>query len=163
MLRKLECLERKLKRVEKACKRDRRGCGGDRSDPGFRCIEPIDGVLRFGDCCVPYSSVCCNRPFNLRLAELNQNLNFQLFGMRGCKVRVEYECQGSNDEVTGTVCEIGTDFLAVKKESGVVVTILKERICKIEWKDSCCHPCDGEHTHDGHCGCGCGGEHRAYA
>ena len=128
------------------------------------CEEPCDGVLVFKNCCIPFTSTRCNNPFNLRLAGLNQNLNFQLFGMKGCRVEIEYECQGTNEEVKGIICDIGTDFIAVMRDNGVVSTILKERICKIEWKDPCCNPCScqchGDHDVHGHCqDCGCFDNH----
>ena len=123
--------------------------------------DRVDGELHAGGCCIPFSSEKCLNPFNLRLAQLNQNLNFQLFGMKGCRVEIEYECRGGNDEVKGVVCDVGTDFISVLKDNGVVATILKERICKIDWKDSCCNPCDcrchhghgGGHGHCRDCGC----------
>lgn len=115
-------------------------------------LDSYDGILQVGNCRIPYSSVQCHNPFNLRLAELNQNLNFQLFRMEGCKVTIEYECQGSNDQVAGTICDIGTDYIAAKKGNGVVSTILKERVCKIEWKDPCCNPCSCHGHQDSHGG-----------
>jgi len=158
------CREKSKKKCPCSKKKKRKLCREDKRvkarEPFFAplascvCPDPCDGILRAGDCCIPYSSVACRNPFNLRLAGLNQNLNFQLFRMEGCKVSIEYECQGSNDEVVGTVCGIGTDYIGVRKANGVVSTILKERICKIEWKDSCCNPCGCRGRHD----CDCGGE-----
>ncbi|HZG83486.1 hypothetical protein [Paenibacillus sp.] len=132
-----------------------------RVDPRSFSADRIDGELHAGGCCIPFSSEKCLNPFHLRLGQLNQNLNFQLFGLKGCRVEVEYECRGGNDEVKGVVCDVGTDFISVLKDNGVVATILKERICKIDWKDSCCNPCSCRchHGHDGGHGrckeCGC--------
>lgn len=122
----------------------------------FEC----DGFFVAKDCLIPISSVHCENPFNLRLAQLNQNLNFQLFAMKGSRVEIEFECQGGNDIVKGVICNIGTDFIDVLRDSGVVATILKERICRIDWKDRCFNPCSCSCHHDGHfhghcekCGC----------
>ena len=144
------------KKKRKACREHKRAIRCESTvAPLAYCVhpDPCDGILQAGGCRIPYSSVACRNPFNLRLAELNRNLNFQLFRMEGCKVSIEYECQGSNDEVVGTICGIGTDYIQVRKANGVVSTILKERICKIEWKDPGCNPCACRGSQD--CGCGC--------
>lgn len=162
---KCDCYAKKLRELKKElrlikCELKKIKCTECSEQPHHECHDHCDGVFVFKDCSIPFTSARCNNPFNLRLAGLNQNLNFQLMGTKGCQVEIEYECQGTNGEVKGTVCNIGTDFIDVKSSNGVVSTILKERICKINWKDPCCNPCScechddhGIHMHCQNCGC----------
>lgn len=76
----------------------------------------------------------CDRRIQLRLAGLTGNLNFQLFRQIGRQVRVELECGEQTSTVTGTVCHVGPDFLDIKQKNGKMITILRNRIIKIEWQ-----------------------------
>ncbi|MBO8128395.1 MAG: hypothetical protein H0Z39_04235 [Peptococcaceae bacterium] len=89
--------------------------------------------------CFPFF-VCDNR-VRLQLGGLTGNLNFQLFRLKGCQVIIVFECSGSELSVTGVVCNVGTDFVDVKRDDGTVVTVLTARICKIEWLQPECTPC----------------------
>ncbi|MCM3671313.1 hypothetical protein M3181_20345 [Mesobacillus maritimus] len=98
----------------------------------------------------------CLPNFRLNFNGLNGNLAFQLFRFKGCKVKVFIDCSesGSTSEIRGVICNVGTNFVDVIKEDKTVVTILIERICKIEWLDKQCNPCPvccHDDFHDEHC------------
>ncbi|RFU61441.1 hypothetical protein [Peribacillus glennii] len=99
-----------------------------------------------------------NNNFRLNFNGLNGNLAFQLFRFKGCKVKVVFECGGGTDEVTGRICNVGTNFVDIIMENHKVVTIMINRICKLDWLDKhcnpcpvCFNPCDADHVCP-HCG-----------
>lgn len=58
--------------------------------------------------------------------------------------------------ITGFICNSGTDFLDIKTKSGRVVTILRNQIKQISWLDPECGPCGdscGECHHHRTCDC----------
>lgn len=81
----------------------------------------------------------CNNHFLLRLSGLEGNLNFELFRKKGCCAEVKYECGESIETITGRICNFGTDFLEVLKDDKTILTIMKEKICSILWKEKCDH------------------------
>ena len=83
----------------------------------------------------------CNDPLNLRLAGLTGNLNFQLFRLKGCPVSIRIDCSGDTEIINGVICNVGTDFVDVRKKDNTVVTVITERICRINWPDPKCNPC----------------------
>lgn len=100
-----------------------------------------DGFLLTKNCCIPVSCppITCDPRIFLNLAGLTGNLNFQLFRMKGCQVKIELsDC---NDEVEGVICNVGTNFVDVKQTDNTVITILIERIRLIRWEDPACNPC----------------------
>lgn len=80
----------------------------------------------------------CDDRIQLKLAGLTGNLNFQLFRQTGCRVIVEVECGEKKSLVRGTVCNVGTDFLDIRKKDGKVMTILRDRISRMKWLDRDC-------------------------
>ncbi|HZG73287.1 MAG TPA: hypothetical protein VEY51_17255 [Chondromyces sp.] len=115
------------------------------------------------ECSVPFIAspfnFCINN-FRLNFNGLNGNLAFQLFRFKGCEVKVVFECAGEKEEVEGTICNVGTNFVDIIKHNKTVVTILIQRICNIVWEDKHCNPCpccDHDCGHDhGDCDCDCG-------
>lgn len=105
---------------------------------GFRC----DDVLTKQKCCFPvqFPSVCDDR-IRLRLAGLTGNLNFKLFRLKGCPVMIETDCPGPGNVVEGILCNVGTNFVDVRRDDDTVVTVLNEQIQRIEWPDPACKPC----------------------
>ncbi|MFZ5828080.1 MAG: hypothetical protein ACOY94_27565 [Bacillota bacterium] len=109
----------------------------------------------------------CDNRVRFNLAGLNGNLPFQFFRLRGCRVRIEFECAGEIREVEGVVCNVGNDHVSVQQQAppandksgsegessgkahcppppfcpGQVTTVLIERICQVEWLDPNCNPC----------------------
>lgn len=55
--------------------------------------------------------------------------------------------------VSGKICDVGTDFISVRKNDGTVVTILKNQIHSIEWPNQNCNPCPRCHKCSGHHDC----------
>lgn len=95
-------------------------------------------------CCSPLAfshNDCCNDHFHLHLAGLNGNLNFQLFSKKGCCAKVHFECASATKTVVGRVCNIGVDFVDILKDDRTILTIMKEKICSIQWLDKCKHDC----------------------
>lgn len=103
-----------------------------------------DGRLISQNCCLPVTCsplLICDDRIRVRVAGLNANLNFQLFRLKGCPVEVEYDCTGSGGSVQGTICGVGTNFVDILLNNGTVVTLLLDRICRINWTDPNCNPC----------------------
>lgn len=85
----------------------------------------------------PY--IVCDHRIFLNLGGLTGNLNFQLFRMKGCRVKIELsECQ---DKVEGIICNVGTNFIDLKQEDNTVITVLTEKIRLVRWEDPACNPC----------------------
>lgn len=59
--------------------------------------------------------------------------------------------------IKGIICNSGRDFVDIKLHNHRVVTIMKNRIRKIEWPDKRCNPCScrgrHDHHHDNCCNC----------
>lgn len=94
----------------------------------------------------------CNcSPFQARLAGIQGNISFQLFRLKGCRVRIHISCTGEDFYVDGKICNVGTDFVDIhldeKKCGGKVITVMIERICTIEWLDKDCSPCKKRKNH----------------
>lgn len=105
-----------------------------------------DGFFIKGDCKIPVNvPPFCDNRVRLWLGGLTGNLNFLLFRQKGCKVKINFDCNGKNETVKGVICQVGTDFLDILQKDKTVVTILQDRINRIRWKDKDCNPC--------HCGC----------
>lgn len=83
-----------------------------------RCFKIINGVKPL---------------IQLRLAGMNNNLNFELFRHRGNRVIIEVTSGDKNEKIRGILCDVGTDYVDIKKSSGRVITILQSNIQKIEW------------------------------
>ncbi|WP_367903419.1 hypothetical protein [Paenibacillus sp. PL2-23] len=108
-----------------------RGCGCQGHWVGAHCSAPF----LLSSC-----SLCAN-DFRLNFNGLNGNLSFQLFRMKGCKVKIVYECAGVKEEVEGILCNTGTNYVDVKKSNQMVETVLLDRICNLLWEDRSCNPC----------------------
>ncbi|MCM3782129.1 hypothetical protein M3231_04035 [Neobacillus mesonae] len=83
-----------------------------------RCFEIIKGVKPL---------------IQLRLAGLNTNLNFELLRNEGKPVIIEVVSGEKIEKIQGTLCQIGTNYVDIRKADGKVVTILQDSIHKIEW------------------------------
>lgn len=129
------------------------------------CCHHEYGNFRKGHCCIPFSSPkfdYCNDRFRLRLAGLTGNINFLLLKSQKCKVIVHFSRGEEIHSVSGKICDVGTDYISVRKSDGTVVTIFKSQINSIEWPNKKCNPCTKCHNcsclhcsdyHD-HCDCG---------
>lgn len=69
----------------------------------------------------------------LRLAGINNNLNFELFRHRGNRVIIEVSSGDKTEKIRGVLCNVGTDYVDIKRSNGRVNTILQSNIQKIEW------------------------------
>ncbi len=95
---------------------------------------------------------CHCSPFHLRLSGLQGNLNFQLFRFKGCPVKIKLECgEGESKKIEGKICNVGTDFVDIRKSDKTVTTVPLNRICKIYWPDKDCSPCNKCGCHKCHC------------
>ncbi|WP_144549568.1 hypothetical protein [Peribacillus simplex] len=74
----------------------------------------------------------------LNLAGLTENLNFQLVRFKDCVVEIDTIFGVAENKVRGKICNVGIDFLEIKKENGTIVTILKDKVSQIRWLDEKC-------------------------
>lgn len=107
----------------------------------------LDHDKRKFDCgchfkCTPICVPDCNRLLQISLAGISDTFGFILFRMIGCRLKVDVECAGKKNHIVGTLCNAGTDFIDIRKANGRVVTILRDRVDKIEWLDKKCNPCN---------------------
>ena len=75
------------------------------------------------------------------------NLNFQLLKSEGCNVEIDTASCDNMNKQRGKIFNIGIDFIELKKENDVIVTILRDKISQIIWLDNDCNPLVGE-THE---------------
>lgn len=127
------------------CECQKSTCHNCFNNMGHSHHTQCEGFFVNGSCNIPTTfpnqHSCYNDLFHLKLAGLDGNLHFVLFSKKGCCADVHIECAGNKETITGRVCDVGTDFITVVKDDQTTVTILKERICTIFWKDSCCKHC----------------------
>ena len=92
---------------------------------------------------IPVHLPCChgNDDFRLNLAGLTGNVNFKLSSFVGCDVEINTTFGTTKMKERGKICGVGIDFIDLKNENGMVVTILKDRVSQIRWLDDDCHPC----------------------
>jgi hypothetical protein len=90
---------------------------------------------------IPTYNICGDPRVQLRLTGLNGNFNFQLFRYKGCRIKATVESAMSIQEIQGVVCNVGTNFVDIKREDGKIITIPQEKITRIEWLDPDCGPC----------------------
>ncbi|WP_128102313.1 hypothetical protein [Paenibacillus sp. DCT19] len=83
-----------------------------------KCFQVIDGVKPL---------------IKLRLAGINNNLNFELFRHKGNRVIIEVSSGEKSEKIRGVLLNVGTDYVDIKKANGRVITILQSNIQKIEW------------------------------
>lgn len=92
----------------------------------------------------------------LRLAGINNNFNFELFRHQGNRVILEVAVGEKVEKIRGTLCQVGTDYVDIKKEDGKIVTVLQSNIQKVEWlgrrKRAPRMVYVENHYHDGHHG-----------
>lgn len=80
---------------------------------------------------VKYPYCDCSRYKRLSLAGLTDNINFRLLKNAGREVEIETTFRMEK----GRIYDIGTDYVEIKEENGLIVTMLKENIRHIRWLD----------------------------
>lgn len=87
--------------------------------------------LRKGSCKIPVQIPCpdCNDFFDINLAGLTENLNFQLLRFEDSDIEIDT----ASGSVKGRICKVGIDFIEIKEKDGIIVTILKDKIIQIRW------------------------------
>lgn len=96
------------------------------------CHQPISKHILHRNKC--YQIIEGVKPLiKLRLAGINNNLNFELFRHKGNRVIIEVTSGEKSERIRGVLCDVGTDYVDIKKANGRVVTILQSNIQKIEW------------------------------
>lgn len=84
----------------------------------------------------------CNDLIRPQLAGLTNNLNFQLLRKKKCPVIIEFDAAGDEEQITGVICAVGTNFIDIRKRDDSVVTLMPDRITRIKWMDPKCNPCE---------------------
>jgi len=113
-------------------------------EPCLPIPSACDGFLVHKACCVPISCppVICDERIHLKLSGLTGNLNFQLFRLKGCRVKIELDCPADGkSKVEGNICNVGTNFVDIKLKDNTIITVLVEKIRFIKWTDPKCNPC----------------------
>jgi hypothetical protein len=91
-------------------------------------------------CKIPaYFPQCdCNHLIEINLAGLTGNLNFLLLKFEGNDVEIDTILGDEIKKERGKIYNVGIDFIELKTENGMIVSILKDKIGQIRWlKDEC--------------------------
>lgn len=107
-------------------------------------LNNLDHDNRKFDCgcrfqCTPVCVPDCNKLLQISLAGKSDTFGFTLIRMIGCRLKVDMECAGKTSRIVGVLCNTGTDFIDIRKANGRVVTVLRDKIDKIEWLDKNCN------------------------
>ncbi|MEY8745534.1 hypothetical protein AB9M62_40485 [Bacillales bacterium AN1005] len=96
------------------------------------CHQPISQNVVHREKC--FKIIPGQKPLiKLRLAGINNNLNFELFRHKGNRIIIEVSSGEKTEKIRGVLCDVGTDYVDIKKANGRVVTLLQSNIIKIEW------------------------------
>lgn len=80
----------------------------------------------------------CHDFFNINFAGLRDNLNFKLLENYKCRLSVELV---AGRPIKGKTCNVGIDFIDIKRDDGKIVTILKDKVSHIVWDNKRCPRC----------------------
>jgi len=75
----------------------------------------------------------CGDFFEINLAGLTDNLNFELVKFKGQEVEIETTLCSEENKISGKIYNVGIDFIELLNDHGRIVTILKDKISHIHW------------------------------
>ena len=75
----------------------------------------------------------CGDFFEINLAGLTDNLNFELVKCKGQEVEIETTFCSEENKISGKIYNVGIDFIELLNDHGRIVTILKDKISHIHW------------------------------
>lgn len=79
-----------------------------------------------------FSIPVCDEQVRVNLNGIRDNFSFMLFRLINKKAVICYECANREEVVRGTITNVGTDFVEIKKEDQSFLTIMRERLISIK-------------------------------